>query len=50
MKADIAGLQYLIREMIICVEEEYPYTVAVFKLRMCMKEDNTGPNYIKGDN
>jgi len=26
------------------------YTVAVCELRMCMKEDNPGPNYFKGDN
>ena len=26
------------------------YTVAVYSLRMFMKEDNPGLNYIKGDN
>ena len=26
------------------------YTVAVYDLRMCKKEDNPGPNYFKGDN
>ena len=26
------------------------YTVAVYTLRMCMKEDNPGSNYFKGDN
>ena len=25
------------------------YTVVVYNLRMCMKEDNPGPNNIKGD-
>jgi len=26
-----------------------PYTGAVYNLRMCMEEDNTGLNYFKGD-
>ena len=26
------------------------YTLAVYNLRMCMKEDNPGTKYIKGDN
>jgi len=26
------------------------YTVAVYNLKMCTKEDNPGLNYIKGDN
>ena len=26
------------------------YIVVVFNLRMCMKEDNLSPNYLKGDN
>jgi len=26
------------------------YTVAEYYLRKCMKEDNPGPNYFKGDN
>jgi len=26
------------------------YIVAAYLLRMCMKEDNLGPNYFKGDN
>ena len=27
-----------------------PYKVAVFNLRMCMKEENRGLKYFKGDN
>jgi len=26
------------------------YTFAVYILRMCMKEDNSGPKHYKGDN
>jgi len=26
------------------------YIVVVYNLRMCMKEDNLSPNYLKGDN
>ena len=26
------------------------YSASVYDLRMCMKEDNSGPNYLKGDN
>jgi len=27
-----------------------PYTVTELDLRICMKEDNSDPNYFKGDN